>query len=94
MFGEVGVVLNHQQQLWGKLTGCGQHCLFLGYSANHAADYFGMLNLENHKIIHTRDVTWLDKTYDKFKNITRTNLTMIDDSDDEDSNESGRDNEA
>jgi hypothetical protein len=53
-----------------------------------------MLNLETHKIIHTQDVTWLEKPYDEFMNINRTNPILLDDSNDEDGNESGRDNEA
>jgi hypothetical protein len=82
-FGEVGVVLKHQQKLRGKLADPNQHCLFFGYGTNHAVDCFCMLNLETHKIIHTQDVTWLDKIYGKFKYINRTNLITLDNSNDE-----------
>jgi hypothetical protein len=96
-FGEIGVVLNHaQQKIRGKLADRGRACLFLGYSANHAVDVYRMLNLETRRVIHTRDIIWMNQTYGQYKNITATKTVNVDDSDDEDddatsNSETGRD---
>jgi hypothetical protein len=98
-------VLNHtQQKIRGKLTDRGRACLFLGYSETHAADVYRMLNLDTHRVIHSRDIIWMNKTYGQYKNITDINRVSIesdDESDDDDSYhyvtgrdiESGRDDE-
>jgi hypothetical protein len=63
-FKKIGVVLNHtQQKIQGKLNDRRRPCLFLGYSENHAADVYRMLNLETRKVIHTRDIIWMNQTY-------------------------------
>jgi hypothetical protein len=87
-FGEIGVVRNHALKLKGKLTDRGRHCLFLGYGSNHADNCFPMMNLETCKVIHTRDVIWLTKSYGKFKK-SKPPITL-DDSDDEEDNGTGR----
>lgn len=34
-----------------------------GYSVDHANDVYRMLNIATKRIVHTRDVVWLDKSY-------------------------------
>ncbi len=46
-----------------------------------------MLNLETRRVIHTRDIIWMNQTYGQYKNITATKTVNVDDSDDKDDDE-------
>jgi hypothetical protein len=84
-FGEVGVVLNHALgKSRGKLKDRGRPCLFLGYGRNQAEDVYRMFNLETRKVITTRDVIWLNKTYGEFKKTKTEPSTEDDDEEDYD----------
>ena len=61
-FGEMGVVTT-KNKIQGKLEDRGKVCMFVGYPPNHACDVYKMLNLETKRIITSRDIIWLKKTY-------------------------------
>jgi hypothetical protein len=66
----------------GKLEDRGRACLHLGRAEDQPRDSYRFLNLETHRVIHSRDVLWLDQNYGDWKGLN-TNRT-IHDSDDED----------
>ena len=70
-FEETGVVKDNKKKLYSKLEDKGIVCLFLGYAEDHPEDTYRMLNLETKKVIITRDVKWLNKTYNKRSNEKR-----------------------
>jgi hypothetical protein len=64
LFGEIGIVNHHKgKTLCGKLEDWGRACLHLGRALDQPRDTYRFLNLETRRIIHCRDVMWLDKTY-------------------------------
>ena len=62
IFGEMGVVTT-KNNIQGKLEDRGKVCMFVGYPPSHACDVYKMFNLETKRIILSRDITWLKKTY-------------------------------
>ena len=67
IFGEMGVVTT-KSNIQGKLKNRGTTCMFMGYSVDHSNDVFRMLNLETKKIIHSRDIVWLSKSFTEWFN--------------------------
>jgi Reverse transcriptase (RNA-dependent DNA polymerase) len=61
-FGEMGVVTT-KKDIQGKLKNRGMTCMFMGYSVDHSNDVYRMLNLETKKIILSRDIVWLNRSY-------------------------------
>jgi hypothetical protein len=61
-FGEIGVVTN-KANFQSKLKNRGTPCMFVGYSVHHANDVYRMLNLDNKRIIHSRDIILLNESY-------------------------------
>jgi len=78
-FGEMGVVAT-KSDLQGKLTNRGTTCMFVGYSVNHSNDVYRMLNLDSKRIIHSRDIIWLESN---FKTWSRSKISTdkLDDDD-------------
>jgi hypothetical protein len=69
-FGEVAVVDDWKKPgHHAKLDNRGKPALYLGHADSHASDCFQFLNLETNRVIVSRDVTWLNKTYATFKGI-------------------------
>jgi hypothetical protein len=69
-FGEIGIVANTQQQIKEKLTNRGIACMNLGLAPNHSTDVYRMLNLHTKHVLMSRDITWLNQTYGKWKNLS------------------------
>ena len=70
-FGEVGIVSYGREinKMKPKHLNRGRHCLYLGHAINHSKDTFRFLNLDTNRIIRSRDVSWLNKTYGEWKGI-------------------------
>jgi hypothetical protein len=69
-------VVTTKPDIQGKLTNRGTTGMFVGYSVNHSNDVYRMLNLHSKRIIHSRDIIWLDrnfKTWSKLKVSTEKN---------------------
>ena len=64
-FGEIGVV--KKGGLQSKLENKGIDCLFVGYADDHSGEVKRMMNLKTRKIFLTRDIKWLNMTYNKYK---------------------------
>jgi hypothetical protein len=61
-FGEMGVVTT-KSGIQGKLTNRGTTCMFVGHAVNHSNDVYRMLNLDSKRIIHSRDIIWLERNF-------------------------------
>jgi hypothetical protein len=82
-FGEIGIVNHHKgKTLRGKLDDRGRACLHLGRASDQPRDTYRFLNLETRRVIHSRDVLWLDKTYGAWKGLS-VNTSLEDDHDDD-----------
>ena len=63
------VVKDVYDTLHSKIMNKGITMMFIGYSPLHSSHVFHMFNLKNKGVITTRDVTWLNTTYGKWKGI-------------------------
>ena len=52
-----------------KIDPRGKVSLFVGYSTQHAGDVYRLLNLKTNRVIHSRDVKWIGKTWAEFYKI-------------------------
>ena len=82
VFGEV-CIRSDREQMIGKLENKGTVCVFIGYPDNHASDCFRLLNTKTNKIVMSRDVTWLNKTYGEFKKIVGVKIEADEDEEEE-----------
>ena len=53
-----------REKIKGKLASRAKPCLWVGYAEDRAAGCYRALNLQTRKILLSRDVTFLRKTYD------------------------------
>ena len=87
-FGEVGVFKNLKK---GKMTdNRGSIGMFVGHSDNHPSGTFKMINITTWKAIHTRDVTWLNKSYGEYIGLTnaeRENLKIKSENNEDEEND-------
>jgi transposase InsO family protein len=99
-FGHMCIVKeSHRGKMIGKLDNRGTLCMFLGYSSNHSGDTYRLLNLKTYKVILSRDVTWLNKTYGDYHHISKSkHVTYLEHEDELDkdqaymNSESGKEN--
>merc|ERR1712025_915237 len=71
-FGEMGIV-KKGSKIQGKLLNKGEYVMFVGYADKHAPDVYRLLKMSNKKIVMSRDVRWLDKTYNEWLSKTQEN---------------------
>jgi Reverse transcriptase (RNA-dependent DNA polymerase) len=62
IFGEMSVVTT-KDEIQSKLKNRVMTYMFVGYSVDHANDVYWMLNLKTKRIINTRYVSWLKRSY-------------------------------
>ena len=67
IFGEMVIVTN-REKIKAKLADRGKTCMWLGYARNHPAGTYRVLNLMTRKVIITRDVLFLRKSYGDWAN--------------------------
>jgi hypothetical protein len=80
--GEMGVVTS-KSGIQGKSTNCGTTCIFMRYSVDHSIDVYRMLNLESKRIINSRDVIWLERSFKTWSKLQEsTERLVVDDADD------------
>ena len=61
-FGEMAITTKHNK-IQGKLTNKGIPVMFVGYASDHATDVYRLLKMSNKRIVMSRDVRWLNKSY-------------------------------
>ena len=89
-WGEMGIVANHQnKKIRAKLADRGRPMMFVGYAEDHAGDVYRMWNPATKKIVLSRDIQWLNKSYGEWKGISQVNVihtapSKPDDDDDDD----------
>lgn len=77
VFGEIAVVKNIEAHP-RKLDNKGKIVMFLGYPDNHPSKTYRFLNLGTKRIIISRDVSWLDKMWNNYMNITEKHTLSLD----------------
>ena len=66
-FGEMCIVADVNNKIGRtKIDPRGKISLFGGYSTQHAGDVYRLLNPKTSRVIHSRDVQWIDKTWAEF----------------------------
>jgi hypothetical protein len=80
-FGEMGVVTT-KSDIQGKLTNRGTTCMLVGYSVNHSNDVYQMLILDSKRIIHSRDINWLERNFKTWSKL-KISTEKIEDNDDD-----------
>ena len=69
-FGEMCVVADTDNKVGrNKIDPRGKISLFVGYSTQHAGDVYRLLNPKTSRVIHSRDVKWIGKTWAEFYKI-------------------------
>ena len=64
VFGEMCVVADTDNKVGRtKIDPRGKISLFVGYSTQHAGDVYRLLNPKTSRVIHSRDVKWIGKTW-------------------------------
>ena len=71
------VEINKDRKMRGKLTDRGMPCMYLGRADNHSNDVYRFLNLKTNRIMLSRDVQWLNKSYGDWKGITNINIREV-----------------
>ena len=56
-------VVSTKKDIQGKLKNREMTCIFMGYSVDHSNDVYRMLKMETKKIILSRDIVWLNRSY-------------------------------
>jgi Reverse transcriptase (RNA-dependent DNA polymerase) len=81
-FGEMAVLTNTAGVGFvGKLDDKGRTCIFVGYSENYPSGTLRFYNDVTGKILHSRDINWLNKTWSEYMNIKTKNIIEIHDDD-------------
>ena len=75
-FGEIGMIAN-RKNMQNNLAERGFPGILLGYCEQHAAFVYCMLNLKTEKIVITRDIVWLNKSWGHWKFILKMNGLMM-----------------
>ena len=65
-FGEIGVV-KQGDKIKSKLVNRGEACVYLGHAENHSADVARFMKLSTKRVIRSRDVKWLKKTFQDYQ---------------------------
>ena len=69
-FGEIGVTaISNNKVARTKLDPRGRISMFVEYRLNHPADTYWLINISTKRIIHSRDVIWLDKIWGQYYKI-------------------------
>lgn len=77
------ILYNHQYIIIGsKLVDRGYSADFEGYPDHHDSDVHELMKLSNKTFITSRNVTWLQKNYARYKNIEQVNILHAIDEDD------------
>jgi hypothetical protein len=74
-------VVKTKSDIQGKLINRGTTCVFVGYSVNHSNDVYQMLNLDSKRIIHSRDIIWLERNFKTWSK-SKVSTEKLDDDDD------------
>ena len=65
-FGEIGIV-TQGDAIKSKLVNRGMACLYLGHADNHSAEVSRFMKLSTKRVICSRDVKWLNKTFKEYQ---------------------------
>jgi len=75
-FGEVAIV-KFGQKIKSKLENRGQVMVFLGFEAHHPKRTYRFLNWSTKRIVHSRDVLWLNVIVGDYKKLNQGGLEKV-----------------
>jgi hypothetical protein len=85
-FGEMAVIeINANRKIRSKLENRGKMCIYLGRALNHSLEIGRFLNLSTNRVLLSRDITWLGKTYGEWKGL-QGSVIPLEQVDNEDTN--------
>ena len=67
VFGEIGILKTTYSRLQSKIYNKGSTEIFVGYSTRHGTNVYHIFNLSTQSIIISRDITWINLKYGKWK---------------------------
>ena len=67
VFVEIGILRTTYSRLQSKLQNKGSTAIFVGYSTRHGTNVYLIFNLSTPSIIISRDITWINVKYGKWK---------------------------
>ena len=76
-FGEMCIVTFKDNTHWAKLTNPGTPGIWVGYDKNHPPSTYRILNPKTKRIILTRDVTFLNKSYSEYNRVGKPTILNI-----------------
>jgi hypothetical protein len=78
ILGETGIGHDHKK-IPGKLADHSTPCVFIGYSSNHAPNFYMFLTTSKHSMIQSRNTVWLNLSYGKNieKHVSKNNKELI-----------------
>jgi len=82
-FGEMAVFAT-REKIQNKMADRGKLCMFLGYSDDHDDSTYRMMNITTRKVIHTRDIIWLNQSYGDYYQVQQPMIVEIEDTEDDD----------
>ena len=65
-FGKICISKRNNDLHRSKLTNKGIPCMMVGYAKDNATGTYRMLNLESNRIIKSRNVRWMNRTYGEY----------------------------
>jgi hypothetical protein len=83
-YSKICVARNHANAcICGKVTDPGNVCMLTGYTDKHTGGVDRLTKLQNYRIMTSRDITWLHKTWGDYRGITMQRvITITDDNND------------
>ena len=70
-FGEMAIVKDNRSNIKSKLEDRGIEAMFVGYSDDHGKGVYRFLNIRTGRIIISKDIIFLDKTYGEYRNMNQ-----------------------
>ena len=68
-FGKMCIATLKDNTHWSKLANRGTPSIWVGYAENHPAGTYQIFNPKTKKIILTRDMTFLQKSYSEYTKV-------------------------
>jgi hypothetical protein len=74
-WGEIGIVTDEaKNKINPKLDNKGHPCMLVNYAENHQSNVYRMWDLKTHRIVISRDILWLNKSYGDFIQDKKTDV--------------------
>ena len=76
-FGEMAIIIDNPRAIRSKLEDRGKIVMYMGRDPEHSADTYRFLNIRTRLILISRNVKWLNMTYDEFATVNKDKLAFL-----------------